>query len=90
MYISLILFLNSCSDWEQPIQLPNSGGIKSSRVLLVEEFTGASCPNCPSGTAELKGIIDKYPDTLFLFARYLHIALSIFVKLFTLFVVVSG
>ncbi|MBK6573194.1 MAG: Omp28-related outer membrane protein [Saprospiraceae bacterium] len=64
LYISLILFLNSCSDWEQPIQLPNSGGIKSSRVLLVEEFTGASCPNCPSGTAELKGIIDKYPDNI--------------------------
>lgn len=44
-------------------------------------------PNKQQGPEE---IIDKYPDTLFLFARNLHIALSIFVKLFTLFVVVSG
>jgi len=62
--ICTLLLLESCADWEQPIQLPTSGGIKSSRVLLVEEFTGASCPNCPSGTAELNGIIDKYPDNI--------------------------
>lgn len=56
--------MGSCSDWEQAVVLPNQGGIQSSRVLLVEEFTGASCTNCPAGNAELVTIIDKYPNNV--------------------------
>ncbi|MBK7231062.1 MAG: Omp28-related outer membrane protein [Saprospiraceae bacterium] len=60
----LFILIAACSDWEQPVVLPNQGGIQSSRVLLVEEFTGASCTNCPAGNAELVSIIDKYPNNV--------------------------
>jgi hypothetical protein len=33
----------------------------SDRVVLIEELTGASCPNCPKGTAALENILKKYP-----------------------------
>jgi hypothetical protein len=61
---ALALFMFSCSEWEQPVPIPDSGGIKSERVILIEEFTGASCTNCPAGSAELKAILDKYPDNV--------------------------
>lgn len=35
---------------------------ESDRVVLIEELTGASCPNCPKGSAALENIIAKYPD----------------------------
>jgi len=31
------------------------------RVVLIEEFTGVTCPQCPGGHATLKAIHDKYP-----------------------------
>jgi len=62
--VTVILFFASCSEWEQPVPIPDSGNIKSERVILIEEFTGASCTNCPAGSAELKAILDKYPDNV--------------------------
>ncbi|HMR87470.1 MAG TPA: Omp28-related outer membrane protein [Saprospiraceae bacterium] len=41
---------------EDPI-IPESG-----RVVLIEELTGASCPNCPKGSAAIEFILNKYPD----------------------------
>ena len=40
---------------EDPV-IPDSG-----RIVLIEELTGASCPNCPKGSAALENIIAKYP-----------------------------
>lgn len=34
------------------------------RVILVEEFSGALCPNCPQGTLELENLKDIYGDQL--------------------------
>ncbi|MBK9271057.1 MAG: Omp28-related outer membrane protein [Saprospiraceae bacterium] len=64
LLLSLLGLFLSCSDWEQMVLIPNQGGIASSKVILVEEFTGASCTNCPAGNAELVSIIDKYPNNV--------------------------
>ncbi|MEP7195061.1 MAG: Omp28-related outer membrane protein [Saprospiraceae bacterium] len=61
--ISSLLF-NSCADWEQKTEIISSGNINTERVVLVEEFTGASCPNCPVGSAEIENITNKYPNNV--------------------------
>lgn len=38
------------------------------KAVLLEEFTGTSCTNCPEGAAEGKSLVDQYPDQLFLVA----------------------
>lgn len=32
------------------------------KVVLIEELTGAKCPNCPKGTKAIENILSKYPD----------------------------
>jgi len=34
------------------------------KVVLVEELTGVSCPNCPAGSARLEGMLQTFPDNL--------------------------
>jgi thiol-disulfide isomerase/thioredoxin len=58
-----ILFM-ACNEWEQMVALPLSEKPTSGRVVLIEEFTGAKCPNCPAGTKALEAIADKYPDNV--------------------------
>jgi hypothetical protein len=38
---------------EIPIQLKDPVIPESDRVVLIEELTGASCPNCPKGSAAI-------------------------------------
>ena len=54
----------SCGECEI---LPDDEFITQKGVLL-EEFTGTSCTNCPEGAAEGKKLVDEYPDQLFLVA----------------------
>lgn len=61
LYIILItfLFLNSCTEIGPEIgevSIPST-----ERVVLLEELTGASCPNCPKGTAAVEAILKKFP-----------------------------
>ena len=44
--------------------IPEPGSITSDRVILVEEFTGVGCQNCPGGSAELENLLSIYPDNL--------------------------
>ncbi len=60
----LITLFASCNEWEQEIQLPDTKVTNSKRVVLIEEFTGASCVNCPAGIAATKAIQDLYPDNV--------------------------
>lgn len=63
-FLGLFLGISSCKDWEIMVEIPNSGGQISERVILIEEFTGASCTNCPAGNSELASILDKHPDNV--------------------------
>ena len=64
LFIFVGLFLFSCNEWEECVALPISEKPTSGRVILIEEFTGAKCPNCPAGTQALEAILDKYPDNV--------------------------
>ncbi|MBX2816232.1 MAG: Omp28-related outer membrane protein [Saprospiraceae bacterium] len=60
--ITILSLLAGCSK-EQPqfnLLRPEAGD----RVVLVEEFSGALCPNCPQGTAELESLKEIYGDRL--------------------------
>jgi len=47
---------------EIPIELADPLIPESDKVVLIEELTGASCPNCPKGSAAIENILNKYPD----------------------------
>jgi hypothetical protein len=57
--VASLIVLNSCE--EIMISIDDVVIPESDRIILVEELTGASCPNCPKGTAALEAIIKKYP-----------------------------
>ena len=62
--IFLLMTFSQCADWEQVTQLNVNPGIISDRVVLVEDFTGASCTNCPGAASTLESLLEKYPNNL--------------------------
>lgn len=64
--LSLVLIIFSCE--EQPVVIPMGGGGPGDttqtvqKVVLIEELTGVSCPNCPAGTAALEAILTVFGD----------------------------
>ena len=60
---SLIIFsLGACTENRPDYQL--LGPTDSERSILVEEFSGALCPNCPQGTQELQNLKSIYGSSL--------------------------
>ncbi len=59
--LTLIGFL-SCHE-NQP-QYSLIGPVDSDRTIIVEEFSGARCPNCPQGTQELENLKSIYGSSL--------------------------
>jgi len=61
-FILGILSLVACK--ELPTIIEDVNIEASEKVVLIEELTGASCPNCPKGTAAVESIISKYPENV--------------------------
>ena len=67
-YITIILFGFACNKIENPLKDKQSGtcGDENSpvpiRKILVEDYTGHRCPNCPEAARILDGIHDDYCD----------------------------
>lgn len=59
LFILFLFFLASCNEICPEITDPVIED--NGNVVLIEELTGASCPNCPKGTAAVKAILDKFP-----------------------------
>jgi hypothetical protein len=57
-FIALSILL-SCDEISMPIEDPEIP--VSDRIVLIEELTGASCTNCPKGTAAIESIVKKFP-----------------------------
>src|SRR5690606_26030559 len=49
---------------EIPINITDVVIAPTEKVVLIEELTGASCPNCPKGTKVIENILTKYPDNV--------------------------
>ena len=60
-FILLILF---CGCVETPVSIPDLDVKNSKKVVLVEYLTGVKCPNCPRGSAILKGVKDLFPENM--------------------------
>lgn len=58
--ILAIILISSCKG--DIVTVPEFEPIASDRVVLLEEMTGVSCPNCPKGTAEVEAIKVLYGD----------------------------
>ncbi len=60
--ICTLIFLLGCRQNEVQYQL--AGFQVGNRNVLVEEFSGARCPNCPQGTLELDNLKELYDERL--------------------------
>lgn len=65
----LVLLLGACQ--EQEVEIPclscdttNDPVDPQDRVVLVEEFTGVRCVNCPQGAAEIENLLSVYGERL--------------------------
>lgn len=56
------LVLNGCK--EEEIIVPKVDEIVSDRIVLIEDFTGVKCPNCPNASREITSLIGRYPDNV--------------------------
>ena len=56
-----ILSIAGCSENQRVIEPFVPSG---SRVVLLEEFTGKGCTNCPKGSRELENLLTQFPDNL--------------------------
>lgn len=74
LLISLSAFLQSCDDFTEEERLTPLRGeitdtapitkIQNEQALLLEDFTGWNCPNCPEGTEILKSLKQIYGDKI--------------------------
>lgn len=76
LFSALILLTFSCKEvYDNPIQktpaaildttfLNSNTLVQMPKRVLVEEFTGVKCSNCPDGHAVLKTLQDKYKDKM--------------------------
>lgn len=69
--IAMIFAAISCDVIDKPfVENPNNGGgegpigDKVYQKILVEEFTGMHCQNCPTGAAKLHELIELYPGKI--------------------------
>ncbi len=59
--VGLIFFLGACSEQKRIIEPFVPSG---NRVVLLEEFTGKGCTNCPKGSREIENLLIQFPDNL--------------------------
>lgn len=60
--ILTMLIVSGCE--ETGVVIPEYVPPDSDKVVLIEELTGVSCPNCPAGSSELKGIQQRFGDNV--------------------------
>ncbi len=59
--LGFVLLLSGCDEQRRVIEpfVPTGD-----RVVLLEEFTGKGCTNCPKGSREIDNLLQQYPDNL--------------------------
>ena len=60
--VTTAFLFSSCE--ERQVVIPDFVPPDSDRVVLLEELTGVSCPNCPGGSAEIKRLQERFPGNL--------------------------
>ncbi|MEM9546588.1 MAG: Omp28-related outer membrane protein [Bacteroidota bacterium] len=62
LLFSLMLFFSSCE--EQMVVIPDFAPLTTGKVVLIEDLTGVSCPNCPAGSERLESIAQLFPNNV--------------------------
>lgn len=62
--VTLSITLFTCADWETITGITETGVLNTERTILVEDYTGASCPNCPVAATEIENILEIYPNNI--------------------------
>ena len=57
-------FLGSCDDIKEDDRYIETGPVEVGRKVLLEEFTGQRCPNCPAGHEIIENLEEQYGDNL--------------------------
>jgi hypothetical protein len=61
--ISVCILLYACK--EIPVEIGEVIIPDSGKTVLIEDLTGASCPNCPKGISAVNNILDKYKNKVY-------------------------
>ena len=62
--LSIILIITSCDIEEGMYNENYDSYINPDKKVLIEDYTGHTCPNCPAAARELKAIHDIYGDQI--------------------------
>lgn len=62
LFILISLVTLFACDEERRVIVPVVPG--GDRVILLEEFTGKGCTNCPKGSREIENLLTQFPDNL--------------------------
>lgn len=73
-----LIFLQGCKEVGPEINLTETEYITyiespeapSEKIILLEDFTGAACPNCPDGHIAIADVIDANPGKVIAIAEY--------------------
>lgn len=60
--VASICLFSACE--EQPLTIPIFDPPTSGKVVLIEEFTGASCTGCPAGAAKVEQLLTSFPENV--------------------------
>jgi hypothetical protein len=60
--VAILFSISSCK--EKCIDIPPPPPPPENKVILIEEITGVSCPNCPAGAATIADFKATYPDNV--------------------------
>lgn len=61
---ALLLSLSACDNINEDERLIPVPRPHTDRTVLIEEFTGANCPNCPDGAAQVAALHEQYGDNV--------------------------
>lgn len=65
LYLLIVLVFSLAACEENAPDIPPLGPQEvGERRILIEEFTGVRCPNCPDGSAEIENLVALYGDAL--------------------------
>lgn len=56
--------LSACDNIKEDDRFIELPAVEAKRVVLLEEFTGQKCVNCPDAHAVIEGLQEQYPDNL--------------------------
>lgn len=64
LLITLILIITSCDIVEGPYITDSDSYVNPDKKVLIEDFTGHLCPNCPNAAREIEAIHTIYGDQI--------------------------